>query len=279
MDVETKYVINIIPYLGAQERSERGDVPLAESVVLKLIQPIRGRGYNVCCDNFFTSLPLAEKLALQHKTSIVGTIRKNRRELCENMTSPNKGETHESSFFQHKKSKALFVKYQTKEKKTVCLLSTIHSTPDVEEGGKKKPAMILFYNKNKVGVDSVDQMLRLYSTRSASRRWPLAVWANIMDISVINARIVFSHATGKTMSRRLFLLDLIEQLRKINSRSAIPHAMQLPAENILQRKRRKCHSVGCQNATLTLCVACNKPTCGTCAASNSKISFVRCFSC
>ena len=279
VDVETKYVINIIPYLGAQERSERGDVPLAESVVLKLIQPIRGRGYNVCCDNFFTSLPLAEKLALQHKTSIVGTIRKNRRELCENMTSPNKGETHESSFFQHKKSKALFVKYQTKEKKTVCLLSTIHSTPDVEEGGKKKPAMILFYNKNKVGVDSVDQMLRLYSTRSASRRWPLAVWANIMDISVINARIVFSHATGKTMSRRLFLLDLIEQLRKINSRSAIPHAMQLPAENILQRKRRKCHSVGCQNATLTLCVACNKPTCGTCAASNSKISFVRCFSC
>jgi hypothetical protein len=92
VNVDTKYVINIIPYLGAQERTERGDAPLAETVVLKLIQPVRGRGYNVCCDNFFTSLPLAEKLATQHSTSIVGTIRKNRRELCDSMISTKKEE-------------------------------------------------------------------------------------------------------------------------------------------------------------------------------------------
>ena len=35
-DVETKYVANIIPYLGAQEREERGGTPLTESVMLKL---------------------------------------------------------------------------------------------------------------------------------------------------------------------------------------------------------------------------------------------------
>ena len=76
VNVETKYVIglNIIPCLGAQERNERSDTPLAESVVLKLIQPVRGQGHNICCDNFFKSLPLARKLAAQHNTTLVGTI-------------------------------------------------------------------------------------------------------------------------------------------------------------------------------------------------------------
>ena len=59
---------------------------------------------------------------------------------------------------------------KTEEKKSVRRLSTMHKQPDVEENGRKKPSMILFYNINKVGVDSVDQMLRLYSThRSHSR--------------------------------------------------------------------------------------------------------------
>ena len=93
----------------------------------------------------------------------------------------------------NERSKAVFVNYQTEKNKSVCLLSTMHRLPAVEEGGLKKPTMILFYNKNKVGVDSVDQMLRLYSTHSVSRRWPLAVWSNTLDISVINARVLYMH--------------------------------------------------------------------------------------
>ena len=44
-----------------------------------LMQPIFKRGYNVTCDNFFTSLDVALRLAEQ-KCSIVGTARQNRRE-------------------------------------------------------------------------------------------------------------------------------------------------------------------------------------------------------
>lgn len=151
VDVVTKYVINIIPYLGAQERNERGDAPLVESVVLKLIQPIRGRGYNVCCDNFFTSLPLAEKLASQHKTSIVGTIRKNRRELCDEMTNPKKGGTHESTFFQHSKSKALFVKYQTKEKKRFVCCRRCIPLLMWEKAIRKSRPLSCFITRTKLG--------------------------------------------------------------------------------------------------------------------------------
>ena len=70
IDVKSQYVSNIFPYLGAQEKEQRGDTPLAESVVMRLTENVRGKGYNITCDNFFTSLPLALKLQ-KEKISIV----------------------------------------------------------------------------------------------------------------------------------------------------------------------------------------------------------------
>ena len=35
---QTKYVVNIISYLGAQEKGKRGDLFLAESVIMYLVQ-------------------------------------------------------------------------------------------------------------------------------------------------------------------------------------------------------------------------------------------------
>ena len=212
VDVKSKYVSNIFPYLGAQEKEQRGDTPLAESVVMTLTEGVRGKRYNITCDNFFTSLPLALKLQ-KEKISIVGTIRKNRREIAKKMTDAVKGNLHCSQFYWHKNNDMLFVKYQAKAKKTVCMLSSMHHSPDIDQSNvTQKPQVILFYNKNKVGVDCFDQMTRLYSTRSASRRWPLTVWGNILDIAAINARVIFMKSTGTQISRRNFLLKLIEEL-------------------------------------------------------------------
>ena len=84
------------------------------------------------------------------------------------------------------------MKYQAKEKKSVYLLSSMHSSADVDASNeKKKPEMILFYNANKVCVDCFDQMARLYTTRSAGRKWPVAVWGNILDIAAINSYILY----------------------------------------------------------------------------------------
>ena len=51
--------------------------------------------------------------------------------------------------------------------------------------------VIEFYNENIVGVDVVDQMLRVYSTRCATRRWPLGVLCKILDMAALNAWIFF----------------------------------------------------------------------------------------
>ena len=68
----------------------------------------------------------------------------------------------------------------------------MHGSADFDAGDeKKKPEMVLFYNANKVGVDCFEQMARLSTRRSASRRWPVAVWGNILDIAAINSYVLY----------------------------------------------------------------------------------------
>ena len=167
-DVETKYVSNIDVYLGDQEKELRFGAPLAVSVVVNLWKHIKRKGYNITCDNFFIILPVAEKLT-RDKLSIVGTMRKNRRELCKKMTESENKATYSTKFYWHDSSNFLFAKYQAKEKKLVCLLSSMQDSTDVDTSNeKKKPKLILFYNANKVGVDCFNQMACLCTTRSAS---------------------------------------------------------------------------------------------------------------
>ena len=107
----------------------------------------------------------------------------------------------------------LFVNYQCKKKKSVNLLSSMHNAPSIDDSNKEKPSVIHFYNRNKVGVDVVDQMLRQYSTHTASRRWPLAVWTNILDIAALNSWVIYKQVTEDKISRRDFILALVETLR------------------------------------------------------------------
>ena len=87
-------------------------------------------------DDFFTSLPVAERLA-RDKLSIVRTVQNNRRELCKQMTELENKPTYSSYFYWHDPTNFLFVKYQAKKKKSVCFLSSMHGSADVDANNKK----------------------------------------------------------------------------------------------------------------------------------------------
>ena len=59
-DVSTKYLINACPYLG--KSTNTNGRPLANHFVELLTVPIYGTNRNVTMDNWFTSVPLADKL-------------------------------------------------------------------------------------------------------------------------------------------------------------------------------------------------------------------------
>jgi hypothetical protein len=49
--------------------------------VERMVSPISGSGWNVTLDSLFTSVPLAMKLLIDHNLTLLGTIRKNKREI------------------------------------------------------------------------------------------------------------------------------------------------------------------------------------------------------
>ena len=39
------------------------------------------------------------------------------------------------------------------------------------------------YKETKAGVDTLDQVVRFYTTKRRSKRWPVVIFYNIMDIA------------------------------------------------------------------------------------------------
>lgn len=123
--------------IGAIEKDSRLGVPLAEHV-LSVTEVLKNKGYNVTTDNFFfTSLQVARKLQ-ERANSIVGTVRTNSKHLSKEMTSQEKGRKYKSKFYFQDERGCMLVNYQRKNNQNVCLLSTMHSSPTVSEGKKKK---------------------------------------------------------------------------------------------------------------------------------------------
>ncbi|KAG2456433.1 FCER2 protein, partial [Polypterus senegalus] len=64
------------------------------------------------------------------------------------------------------------------------------------------------------GVDIMDQKARAYSVRTGTRRWPVAVFYNILDLAAMNAHVLYKACTGSTEKRRVFMAHLAEELRR-----------------------------------------------------------------
>ena len=97
VDVENKYLFDNFPYVGKVDTRDP-NLSVPGDVVLKLMAPVFRAGHNVTCDNFFSSLDLALRLA-KKKCSLVGTLRKNRREVPEECKKEK--DLHETEVFRY----------------------------------------------------------------------------------------------------------------------------------------------------------------------------------
>lgn len=181
---------------------------------MNLCQYYKGSGRNITTDNFFTSLPLVMCLREQGLT-LVGTLRKNKPYIPKEFL-PSKNREVTSTLFGFRDEGTL-CSYVPKKNKAVVLLSSMHTTAEIDDTAKaKKPEIILYYNSTKAGVDQMDQMLTQYTTKRRTNRWPLAFFYNILDIACLAAHIIYSENNPqiacKTDRRRLFLKNLARDL-------------------------------------------------------------------
>lgn len=264
-DSDNSYVWAMEIYAG--KKASGREVNQGERVVLSLTQDIQKSGRNITCDNFFTSIGLARKL-LSRQLTIVGTIRRNRKELPSEFVTVKDREVYSTLFgFQ---DDSMIVSYCPKKGKIVTLLSTMHSEPDIDHSNeKKKPEVILAYNATKGGVDTMDQMVRCYSVKRMTRRWPMVIFYNMIDVSALNAYIIWmslkpTHFSRKSNKRRQFLIALGKELAGVQTERPV---LEPPTPAELEeppRKKRRCFLCATKKdrKTKTVCKKCQKNVCG-----------------
>lgn len=277
-DSVTYYISNFELYTG---KDDSRTVALGEHVVMKMTSHIYGTGRNVTCDNFFTSLHLARELTKKRLT-LVGTIRSHRREVPREMRSHRGRELYSSMFAYSTEDSVQLVSYKAKASKNVLVLSSQHKQPEISNGPKRKPSVILYYNATKSGVDCVDERISTYSTKYRSKRWHVAVFCNLLDMACYNAFVLYTQAfpqynIRKTHRRRCFLLDLGMTLSAAQrERRTLPsQVLPLPSSsNEAPPKKGRCYLCPrtADRKSRAVCCSCSKNIC-------SNHTVVKCSNC
>ena len=160
-DSQTCYLLNGEVYLGRQPGQQR-EVGQGARVVKLLVAPWRRSGRNVTADNFFTSIPLAEDL-LKDGLTYVGTIQSNKPHIPDAMKA-NSIRKVNSSRFGFNDQATFTLSYVPKEKQAVLALSTMHHD-DQGDGDAQKPEIILYYSSTKSGVDNLNHLATMYTSK------------------------------------------------------------------------------------------------------------------
>lgn len=89
-------------------------------------------------------------------------------------------------------------------------MSSLHND-DLINKNNKKPIIVINYNETKGGIDSFDQMCQNMNAGRKTKRWPLCIFYNMINIALINAYVLYSHnfyknktGTEKPLSRFQF---------------------------------------------------------------------------
>lgn len=142
-DAENSYPLTAEVYVGRQPGAAVGRNSTVD-LVKRLVDPWKNKGRNVTMDNFFTSAELAEDL-LKVKTTVVGTMRHNRKEVPRELLKDRQRE-EKSSIFCFDRELTL-VSYVPKKGKAVVLLSSMHHDKAINEENDKKPRLLFITMK------------------------------------------------------------------------------------------------------------------------------------
>ncbi|XP_047738345.1 piggyBac transposable element-derived protein 4-like [Hyalella azteca] len=189
----------------------------SESIVLKLAKPLLKNGATIYADNYYSSVPLAEKL-LQEKTYYCGTVRKNRKLLPQDVMSAKLKRGEVTGKMNSKGVKIC----HWKDKRDVFTLSTCpeHDVQLVPTGKKNrmgeevmKHGCITDYNAAKIGVDKSDQMTFYNSVLRKSTKWyrKLAIEL-LLGTSIVNAWVIYNQFCLPQRRRKMSILKFKESL-------------------------------------------------------------------
>jgi hypothetical protein len=265
-------------YTGKQEGGpEKG---LGYRVVSDLTRTLVGKNFHIICDNYFTSVGLAEDL-LKDKLYLCGTTRANRKDFPSELKDKKiMKKLRRGEFIYRRKGNVVATIW--KDKKPVAFVSTQCNVKGQETVRRKQkdgsyievPSLpvVTLYNKHMGGVDRSDQLRQYYNTSRRAKKWWRYLFWFLVDVSIVNAHILMQIAPNHpNMTQLLFRVELIKGLingfssRKQNITQNNVDGNHWPVEmtkgrckRCLKGKKTTFCRMGCDKCGFRICLPCFK---------------------
>ena len=273
-----KYLLNFSVFRGRQKR-KKDNLTLHEQVV-QLVQPYRHRGHILYLDNLFVTVGLFDHLE-RIGMRACGTVRPDRKGLPADVKQAGKQLAKGARTGWQRGNLSCLA---WSDKRLVYFLTNHMGVDtmisfDQQRGGDStvtivKPEVVHGYNRNRSGVDTVDQLRGNYAMgRKSMKNWPSLAWW-LIDMCIVNAYRLFTLQTGRTVSQLDFRITLMEQLARAYPPQRVPRGRARPARrgrppvghypNHVDKRRDCAHcSQGRAHRTFTniVCHHCDKHLC------------------
>ena len=277
-DSKNGYVFELECYTGRQGSTT--EVGLGGNVVTRLTRDLVGQHYCVYMDNFFTSIPLFQRL-LDDGIYATGTMRTNRKKFPGDLLSvAKKGLASRGDMEFRQDGNMVVTVWQ--DTKPVTIMSTQHD-PDVTATVKRKkgdgskvdvtcPQAVIDYNAHMGGVDLGDQYRKYYQGRMKSRKFYKYIFWFLFEICILYSFVLhhYSPCIGKNLNYLDYRIELAKQLignycsRKRLGRppsSSVPPPKRITLSHF-PAKTTKGRCAHCKNGrTVWHCGQCDKRLC------------------
>ena len=201
------------------------DCGASGNVVIRLSRNIpKHINHKLYYDNYFTGLEVQLYLVKQGIWSL-GTVRCNRLPQCNLLEDAILKKRGRGSFDEKVSSidDVSFNAVRWFDNKAVNFLSTFIGTEPVTEVRRwsasesafkmiKCPKIVTQYNKHMGGVDLLDSLLGLYRTRLRSKKWYHRIFFHFMDLTIVNAWLLYRRCNDKAMRLLDFKMSVAEAL-------------------------------------------------------------------
>ena len=204
-----------------------------EQLVLYLCEGMFNKNKIVYMDNYYTTVKLA-KFFTEHKTGLIGTMRRNRIKLDKNSPMPEKHGQY--SFFLNQDLDMTLVIYN--DKSLVYILSNVELprilAPKLKH--KKfaygKPNCIMDYNMGARGVDFCNRRTTKYRYGHKIFKWWKACYLHLLHLAVSNSFAIYHEFKQKDLKEG-------EKVRRVDYKDYYASIVESLIGNITQKTKQK----------------------------------------
>jgi hypothetical protein len=212
-DSRTSYCLEFQIYTGtnfSKKLKSKYGTNFKTAISLDMTKEFFYKNHYLCMDNYYSSWDLAKMLA-DRNTYMTGTINltKKEKDYSDNLFGKAK-DKDEYAYLASDYANIIRLRNTKIKKKTAYLISSVYSDIVIKEKtGREYPKAVYEYNANRSGVDNFNKLLVNYRNLHKQNKWWKTIFAEILDVCIINAYIIYKAYDNK-IKHKEFRRTLVE---------------------------------------------------------------------